>query len=570
MIGCRKYFLLVLVFFYASVSYSQQLYLFTRESQNDDYRLELSKKYEEQKFLHSFLEKYQEKDQHKSYITSGYDSIISDTISSCIKAYYTRGICYSWDKIFVRGVGVNYKAKIEKFLNKKTVNPEDIRLVVKKTLENKADNGYPFASVKFDSLNISNEGRISGNLLIESGNLYRFDSLVVKGDAKIKPYYLHKYLGIKKGDIFSLSTVKDISRKIKNIAFLDESRAFELAFSDSIADVLLYLKKRKANQFTGLIGILPNNKTTGKVLITGDVNLYLLNSLGLGELFSFKWQKHEALSQNLNVEISLPYLFKTNFGLGVLFNMEKKDSSYLNTDFTGKIIMGNNVSNGFDVYYRNKTSFILKKTSENEEISLSNTNVNLVGFSYKFSNLNNVYNPSSGIILYATTAFGTKAYNLDTELETAGRKSIFENRSKIDISGFIPIGRVMAIKLRNQASMIFSKLIFNNELDFIGGLNTIRGFDELSIPVSSYNVASIEYRYLFEEASGVFAFFDAAYFEKRFTNNDNFNYGLGLGVGLDLKTQAGIFSLVFAIGKQNDNPFLFNSSKIHFGYKNYF
>jgi hemolysin activation/secretion protein len=118
--------------------------------------------------------------------------------------------------------------------------------------------------------------------------------------------------------------------------------------------------------------------------------------------------------------------------------------------------------------------------------------------------------------------------------------------------------------------MIYSEKIFENELDLIGGLNTIRGFDELSIPSSSSSIFSTELRYLFEEQSAFFVFYDFAYAEKRFTTDNVHNILMGIGAGLDLSTNAGIFSLVFAVGKQNDNPFLFNSSKIHFGYRSNF
>ncbi|MDR2010699.1 MAG: hypothetical protein LBQ22_09475 [Bacteroidales bacterium] len=567
---CKYFLVFIILLFNITAAYSQHLYLYTRESVLDDYRLEFSRKYDNNKTLSNFLENYSLRDYSRGYITSGFDSIANDTLSAVVNAYYTIGIKYRWNNISIYGIEQDRKMKIKEFSGEKNANTGNLQITFEKILKNRANNGYPFASVKLDSVTISDNGKIDGSLVVEQGRLYRFDSIILKGEAKIKPYYIQKYLGIKKGDIFSLSRANDISRRIKNLAFLDESRPFELAFADSTADVLLYLKNRKSSQFSGLLGILPNNQTTGKVLITGDVNLYLLNSLGFGELFSFNWQKFESHSQNLNVEISFPYLFKTEFGAGILFDIEKKDSSYVNIDFTGKILVGSNLGNGFDIYYRNTSSSLLSKASESITVNFSNNSVNMVGFSYRFSNLNDIFNPRSGIIIYSTSAFGSKNYELDIDGEKVKQKPIFQNRSKIDISGFIPVGRFMAIKLRSLTSMIYSKIIFNNELDLIGGLNTIRGFDELSIPVSSYSVASIEYRYLFEESSGLFLFFDAAYFEKRFTPDDNFNYGLGTGIGLDLKTPAGIFSLVFAIGKQNDNPFQFNNSKIHIGYKSYF
>lgn len=567
---CKYLFLIIFLLLNFLRVYSQRLELYTKDDINEQYRINFTKKFETKIHLQNFLESYPVKDHYNAYITAGYDSIVYDTLNAQVKAYYTRGIKYKWQNVRIQDIQNTSNSYLKEFSNSKNVNVDKYQKTLHKILENKANQGYPFASIKLDSVEITETGNINGMIIIDNGKHYIFDSLIIKGDAKIKPYYVYKYLGIRQGETFSLLKTNDISRKIKNLSFLEEIRNFELAFADTTADVMLYLKDKKASQFSGLIGILPNNTTTGKLLITGDINLYLINIIGFGELFSFNWQKYEALSQTLKTEISLPYLFKTNFGLATLFNVEKKDSSYLNTDFTGKILFGSNLGTGFEVYYRNTSSFVLSKVLQNSTTNLSDNRVNLFGLTYRYSNLDNVFNPRSGIILNLTSGFGTKIYEVKIADIEPKKEAIFQNRSRVDIAGFIPVSTTMAIKIRNQTSMIYSKIIFNNELDFIGGLNSLRGFDEHSLPVTSYSILNLEFRYLFEEASCLFAFFDSAYFEKRYTTNDSYNYAMGIGMGLDLKTPAGIFSLAFAVGKQNENPFMFNNSKIHFGYKNYF
>lgn len=566
-----KYFLILILFLsFITSLFSQELELYRKGGDDNDYVLSNKMKIIDSLSLHNYLEEIIISDYSKGYITAGYDSIVYDTLKN-ITAYYTLGNKYKWGEIdFNEADGIK-RLHVDKIKKKGSINIFEINSVFKEILIHYANNGYPFTSVGLDSVGILDDQTVNAKVKIDPGNKFFFDSIIVKGNVRIKQYYIEKYLGIKKGDVFSLKKIENIDKNIKNIPFLSQSRSYELAFTEDKADVLLYLQNKKANQFTGLIGILPNNKTTGKLLITGDINLYLLNSLGIGELFSVQWQKFEALSQTLKTEISVPYLFKTDFGAGVQLNIEKKDSSYLNTDFTGKILFGSNTGTGLDFFYRNNSSFILKKAAENITDNFNSYNINLIGLGYRFSSLNSIHNPQYGIILKISSGFGTKAYSTKVETgEESEKKPIFQNKSVLDISGFIPIGRVMAIKLRNLTSITYSKVIFDNELDLIGGLSTIRGFDELSMPASSYSIANLEFRYLFEEESALFAFYDVGYFEKRFTSNNNNNYAMGMGVGLDLRTPAGIFSIVYALGKQNENPFQFNNSKIHFGYKNYF
>ena len=42
------------------------------------------------------------------------------------------------------------------------------------------------------------------------------------------------------------------------------------------------------------------------------------------------------------------------------------------------------------------------------------------------------------------------------------------------------------------------------------------------------------------------------------------------GIGINFETKPGIFSISYALGAQENNPILFKTAKIHFGFVNYF
>lgn len=519
--------------------------------------------------LKNYLSEYLKKEQKKGFLYAGFDSIFFDTISQTTLAYYSKGEKINYGKINFYEDSI----KINKFYNifkeNSFVNPLKIEEKFNKIVKIYTNIGYPFVSVKFDTVNIE-QNIFEASVNIEKENRIFFDSIMLKGDSQIKSYYVYKILKIKKGELFSLSKLNNISSIIKNTNFLTEDRQFDVAFNDSICDILLYLKKRKASNFSGMLGILPNNKTTGKVLLTGDVNLYLLNILNFGEFFSLNWQKYEAANQFLNMELSFPYIFKTNFGLGAVFNIEKKDSICLMTDFTGKILYGNNFGSSINVFYRNISSFLLIDSLSAQQLNYSNNNSNLFGISYTFSKLNNNYNPQRGIFFSISSANGIKKYESELNSENNNKTTTLKHQSKLEIVGFVPIGKYFTIKLRSKTEILYSKFLFKNELYQIGGTNSIRGFDEKSFYASNYSFINFEFCYLFEEYSRLFAFYDFGYFEQRFTPEFSSNYVMGVGIGLDLKTAAGIFSVATAIGKQDENPFLIKAYKIHLGYKTYF
>ena len=115
------------------------------------------------------------------------------------------------------------------------------------------------------------------------------------------------------------------------------------------------------------------------------------------------------------------------------------------------------------------------------------------------------------------------------------------------------------------ASVFGNSTIFKNELFRIGGLKTLRGFDEESIYVSTYVIPTIEYRFLFAQNSNLLLFTEGAWYE----NNSNGMYikdmPMSVGAGINFETKAGILSLNYAIGNQFGNGFDVRSGKIHFG-----
>jgi outer membrane protein assembly factor BamA len=109
---------------------------------------------------------------------------------------------------------------------------------------------------------------------------------------------------------------------------------------------------------------------------------------------------------------------------------------------------------------------------------------------------------------------------------------------------------------------LFNSLLFRSELYRLGGLNSIRGFNENEFFAVWYAIASIEQRLYFQESSFLFLFADYA----RINEGKDGDFSvLGAGAGLSFLTQAGVFSLVYALGESPTQRFNPTFSKIHFG-----
>jgi len=137
---------------------------------------------------------------------------------------------------------------------------------------------------------------------------------------------------------------------------------------------------------------------------------------------------------------------------------------------------------------------------------------------------------------------------------------------KLDMEFYLPLFKVTTIKLGSKNSYISNPYLFNNDLDRVGGFNLLRGFDEQAIYTSFYSVFTFEYRLLLEQNSFIGVFFDQAYLQKNtyLDQSDDFPYGFGASVSF--QTKPGIFTVMYAAGRQLGNPISFSSAKIHFGF----
>jgi len=439
------------------------------------------------------------------------------------------------------------------------------------------NHGYPFAQVGLDSISLRNE-LLYAKLKLEKNREFKIDSVIIKGTARIQPKYLQNYLGIKTKSLYNESRVKPISTRVKEIAFVSEVKPPEVVFGDGKADLYVYLDKKRASQFDGILGVLPSSEEPGKVLVTGELSLKLLSAFRRGELIDLSWRKMQARTQNLNIRLAYPFLFNTSFGLDGTFELYKRDTLYLNLRGIIGIqyhLIGND---HIKIFADLRSTNVLATTTLSSTATLNPDNVDsrtqLYGFGYKMQRLDYRLNPRKGFDFYAEASAGTKKILPDASIEVARYDGLklnsFQLNAVLQASYFIPIPNRSTLMIRGNGGYMRSDNLFESEAFRIGGLRTLRGFDEESIYATLFGIATIEYRFLLDPNSFLFAFFDGAYYENRATNKRITDRPFGFGLGISFFTKIGVFSLNYALGKQFNNPIDFRAGKIHFGVVSYF
>ena len=465
----------------------------------------------------------------------------------------------------------------EKIYSGKIFSYKDVRKVQEKILSYCENNGYPFASIKLDSIKIS-ESSITASLNLQKNNFIKIDSVVNRGTVKISSVYLQSYLGIRNGDIYNEDLVKKIGTRVKELPFVKEKIPLRILFPGENAKVELFLEKRNASQFDGILGLLPDNKT-GKINFTGDVRLKLQNSFNRGELLELNWRKLQPLTQDLKTHFMFPFLLKSPFGIDANFKLYKKDSTYLevNPDFGIQYHLSG--ENYFKVFVNQKQLSLLSTKGLEHLTTLppyADVTSNIYGLSIKSEKLDYRLNPRKGYSLIGMVGTGNKIIKKNDHLDANIYKDLklktVQYNAQLEADYFFPIKNHSTIKFGNKSAYIYNENLFMNELFRIGGLKTLRGFDEESINASTYSIFTLEYRFLFEENSYLFLFGDGAYYENKsitFTGK-RYDTPYGFGAGISFETKAGIFSINYALGSQLGNPIDLKTGKVHFGIVNYF
>ncbi len=510
-----------------------------------------------------------------AYLTAHIDSIITD--STTFMLHYHLGKQIKWANLTTQTIDEGILSKIgfrDKIYNNRPFNQNQLKRFFDKVISFYENHGYPFASIQLDSVQIT-DYNLSANLSINKNQLYKIDSVAIKGNATVSDDYIKNYIRINDEDMYNEELIKKINTRIKEIPFVEEQNPSKVIFNEESAYVLLVLKKKQANRFNGILGIVPDE--TGKVRLNGDVKLNLMNSFKRGEEISFNWRAMQNNSQDLKLSTAYPFLFNSPFGAEYQLNLYKRDSTYIdvfNKIGVRYILKGNNY---FNVFYHNKSSSLLsQKGFETLTVlpDFADVSTQLYGIGIVYDQLDYIHNPRRGFSINANGSLGNKKITKNPQLN----EQLYEDVNlktnlytvQANLALYIPIKKRSVIKLGTQNGYTYNENLFDNEMLRIGGLHTLRGVDEESIFASFYSIQTVEYRFILEQNSFLYLFTDGAFWEKRTANAYTLDRPYSFGVGMNFETNAGIFSISYAVGKQFDNPIQFRSAKIHFGFINFF
>jgi outer membrane protein assembly factor BamA len=323
--------------------------------------------------------------------------------------------------------------------------------------------------------------------------------------------------------------------------------------------------------------MLPGYEKTGRLQLTGELDLLLMSTLGRGESFYFGWRAPEPRSQELEINVGWPYIFSTAVGAGFRFDLLKQDTSYLSLNPVLDLRFYLGGGSYLKAFFDHFSSSLINTQDMQAAAALppqADVSSTLYGLGISYSSLDRPLNPSRGWDVEGGMGIGSRRIRKNSSLPETLYEGVDLHTTKIrstaGISYFHPLAGRFVLHISGRAGLIRNAQLFENELFRLGGMHSLRGVDENSILASAYGFGTLETRFLFDQGSAFFLFFDGGYYEKDVKTDFKSDYPLGFGAGIQLETQAGIFLLNYALGRQFHNPINISQAKIHLGYQNRF
>ena len=407
--------------------------------------------------------------------------------------------------------------------------------------------GDAFAEVYLTNISVENNS-LRSQLIIKKSNIRTIDKVVIKGEADFPKAFVKHYFNINNSTIFSRKKLLNISNQIKALPFVDQAKPSEVLFTKDSTFLYIYVKKKKSNKFDGLLGF-SSTETNNSIQFNGYLDLVLNNIFKGGESITLNWKNNGNNRQFFNFNIETPYIFNSSITPSIGLNIYKQDSTFINTKMT--------IDLNYAINYRNKVgiSYISESSTnllDNPITNLDNYASNLYGIIYNYTILSNNF-------LYPTK------FNLNLNAYNGIRKATElrnnQTRFNVDVQYIMNLNLKNSIFFRSSNGILISDNFLTNELFRIGGVNSIRGFNEESIFASFYTIANIEFRYATNRLSYLYTISDVGFIQNELEDINQKIYSLGLGYTFN--TNFGQLSLSYALGKLDNLPFNFNDSRFH-------
>jgi outer membrane protein assembly factor BamA len=450
-----------------------------------------------------------------------------------------------------------------------------------------AERGYPFVQVSIDSSTIDENHSLHANVVVDKGTRFTYDSIINKSNLRINPKIYNRLIGIKSGSLYNHREAVAIGSRLSQLNYAKSQKPHDIRFVNGVAHVYTYLEKQAASRFDLLLGILPQESSTGRSwLVTGDVLIEMHNALQYGEYLFGQYKGLPNGNTEVLLKSTVPYIGALPVGSHLDFRLFRNSDKHVDVYFDGG---GQYLFGGFNnikILYNSRISSLISVDTASiitggRLPQRLDTRYNGVGMSVDIRKVDYRLNPYKGFTIISSVSLGSRRIIENAAITTIeGFENAYDSLSSptlqaeafLALAFYQKIKSWASIKIGSTSSLKYNKSRLQlNEFYRVGGSRSLRGFDEESILSDAYSYVTAEFRFVFDRNS----YLSLPFIDFGYTHIDNegvqkWDRVLGVGLGLNFATKAGIFNTSLAAGSAQERPLDFSKLKVHMGYVSLF
>jgi len=337
------------------------------------------------------------------------------------------------------------------------------------------DKGYAFANI-VPLTTLDHEKRIVNITFdISKGELVYFERILITGNVKTRDKVIRRELKVAEGELYHGTRLKKSRQKVNNLGFFDEvNLSTERGSSTNKLNLIIDIKERP----TGTLSVGAGYSSIDSFVMMGSVSQG--NLFGRGQKLQLSAEFGEK-RKTYNLGFTEPRLLDTEISAGFdIYNLEKQY-----TDFTKKS-NGGDIRLGFPLGFEETRGYLTYRYEESEIYDISTSAGTYITDQAGRNTLSSI---TASIVRDTRDSYLAPMSGSNNSVSTevaggffGGTRSFVKHLG--NSSWFYPVFWDTSVMLHGAigyAEGTEGKTLPIDERFFVGGMNTVRGFDPRSL-----------------------------------------------------------------------------------------